>query len=280
MTQDQIERIEAGFVDNPVITFRSLYNKASVLTVQPVWSNQQHRFLGIPKEDSDAIFKYEASDKTNLPSPYIPTYKITDGAELDTSIPQQKACWEYIKWNDTLAGSLKEAFSGNALFYIYEPEKESRMVVDFDKKKYRFRNWLYEKAGADDIYNMCELLGVSMRNQSLTEAQSFIISTADKRLDDVLNLIESPNTATLLFINKLKRKGLIRDINNNGTYVYNNETITINGEKGLIEWINNPRNYGLVELLQRECYPERFVVVDEKDHNSADKVISAIKKNK
>lgn len=247
---NNISQVENGLPSDKIIVLKSLYKtKSSKMTIQPAWSKRLSWFVGVPR--------LSEMDKQKLTFFVTPDSKLVLQNEMrfDLNDEVDAANWEWVKHSKRIASSLKEAqMTPGAMFYIYMEEAEAMSSIS--KSEILFKALQYVMNDKPTNYvSRARLLGIDMSNDKPLIIKEFLSREANKHPEKVINVYESDALAIqLLFYNAID-KGLIT--NDGQVFLYGRQVLGVS-ESLAIEYLKEPRNSSLLDLMERELHPEYF----------------------
>jgi hypothetical protein len=103
------------------------------------------------------------------------------------------------------------------------------------------------------ILTKCRLLGRNMRNAPLADAQAYLLETADKTPDRIIDLYTGQDSGLQLLLLDAKEKNIIRKVN--GWYMYGDTNLGATDE-AVIVYLKTPMNKPMLDALKKHVYPE------------------------
>ena len=261
------------YLENKVITIRSVYNKFKVYYFQPC---KQKNGLNLPfvkkvryNADGSSEMILSNEDLNNPESQYfIPedmVIEVTDGTTFDLSDPLQKNKWLAIKNSDLIVptrdardehgnfiidGDSKRY--GIAELYVDVPGEQSEKSVS--RKKLITKAWTYiENDSASGRLTKCKLLGRNMRNAPESDVTDYLYQKAEKSPATIIELYTSSDMALKLLVIDAKERAKIIKIN--GMWMYGDNVLGATDD-AVIQWCKTPTNKAVLDMLKADVYPE------------------------
>lgn len=103
------------------------------------------------------------------------------------------------------------------------------------------------------ILTKCRLLGRNMRNAPLADAQAYLLETADKSPDRIIDLYTGQDSGLQLLLLDAKEKNIVVKVN--GWYMYGDTNLGATDEAVLM-FLKTPMNKPMLDALKRHVYPE------------------------
>jgi hypothetical protein len=247
---NNIEQIENGLPSDKIIVLKSLYKtKSSKMTIQPAWSKRLSWFKGVPR--------LSEMDKQKMTFFITPDSKLVLQNEMEFNLADEvdAANWAWVKHSPRIAEDLDKAqMTPGAMFYIYMEEKEAQ--ANISKSELLFKALQYVMTDKPVNYiSRARLLGIDMTNDKPLIIKEFLISETTKHPEKVIEVYESDALAIQLLFYGAVDKGIIT--NDGQVFLYGRHVLGIS-EALSIEYLKEPRNTSLLDLLDRELHPEYF----------------------
>jgi len=223
----------------------------------------------------------EYAEGTAVFFPENHVFEIVSGKTYDLTDPYDKAEWEAIEHCPFIAksrnardanGNLiidgpistpkKPTRNGVAELYVDHPGLDTQRRVSHKQLVHKACSFVYDDPrGVDGQINMARILGKDMRNQPTADVIDFLIRVAEKDPKKIINLYTGDDIALrLVFIDALDKK--VIQIKNK-MYLYGDNIMLGATDEAVINWMQNPKNQKVLELIKRDTYPE-YYASDEK----------------
>ena len=209
------------------------------------------------------------------------TFTIEDGTVFNLDDEYQNAEWEAIKYCPLIAPdryakdnngnllidgvmdySAKKPRYGVAELYVYKPGAAAASRVSRKKLIHKAINFILEdQLGLEGMLTKAKLLGKRMSNAAASDVEDFLIKKAEKDPESIIDLYTGSDTQLrLLLIDAVDAKViLVRD----RVYMYDT-TILGASDKAVINWMKQPKNQRILELIRKDTYPHLYVNEDKK----------------
>lgn len=275
------ETTQADLIFDNKIILRSVYGKVGMkYFIQPCKDKLGRMPACVKKVDShgDMILsdteKNAYASKTKIFFPETAVFVITDGQVFDLNNPEDKATWEAIENCPLIAPELTAKNPdgtymihgttdrkqvnyrryGTAELYIDRPGVETQRRVSRKRKVMEACNFIInDTQGSDGRLLKAKLLGKHMSNMPSADVEDYLLTVAEKDPEKIIKLYTGDDNDLRLLLIEAKDKGVISI--KNKTYLYG--TRPIGGtEEAAVEWMKNPNNQKVVEMLKRDTFPE------------------------
>lgn len=213
------------------------------------------------------------------------TFTIEDGAVFNLEDEYQRNEWEAIKnspliapdrfaknskgdslIDGTLDMSSRRPRYGVAELYVYKPGAVATARVSRKKLIHKAINFiLEEEQGLTGLLTKAKLLGKRMDNAASSDVEDFLIKTAEKDPDKIIDLYTGSDTQLRLLLIDAVDNEVIRVKDRVYTY---DTTILGASDKAVISWMKQPKNQRILELIRKDTYPHLYV---KEDDNKKDK---------
>lgn len=204
------------------------------------------------------------------------TFEITAGMKFDLTNIYDKAVWDCIKnckliaksrdakdangnyiIDGTPSSSRKPGRNGIAELYVDKPGLDTARNVSRKQLIHKACTFIYEDPrGVDGHLNMALILGKDMANQPSTDVIDFLIRIAEKEPKKIIDLYTGGDTNLRLLFISAKKKHVIYI--KNKIYLYGDNIVLGATDDAVIAWMKDPRNKKVLELIQKETFPEYF----------------------
>ena len=268
-------------LQNNVVVLRSVYGKVGIkYFLQPSKDPETGELPDcIRRVDShgDMILSDKDKNSGNVFFPETQMFTIVDGQSFNLDNPREKAIWDAIKHNPLIAPERWSKDSkgnylidgtigyksttpryGTAELYVDRPGLESQQRVS-KKSKYREAlNYIFDdERGYEGRVTKARLLGRKMDNMPDTDVIDFLDQIAEKNPDQIIKLYTGEDTSLRLLFADAKDKKII--IYKNKLYVYGDNIILGATDAAVINWMQQPQNKNILELIRKDVYPELYV---------------------
>lgn len=259
-------------MENKIITLRTPYKlKEYHFTPMPDKNGLRKPFVKEVRADADGTTHMVLSEEErNSPESkyFLPEdmdIVVTEGTTFNLADPLDFNKWEAIKDSDLIV-PMRDARDANGV-----------LLIDGDKKRYGIAEIYVDVAGEDSerminrrkriweaeqfIYNdsmngiltKCRLLGRNMRNAPLADAQAYLLETADKTPDRIIDLYTGQDSGLQLLLLDAKEKNIIVKVN--GWFMYGDTNLGATDE-AVIMFLKTPMNKPMLDALKKHVYPE------------------------
>src|SRR5690606_8580310 len=146
---------------------------------------------------------------------------VFDGKSFDLDDPYDAAWWEAIKNSRLIAiersyrnpkGELvidgNSHRYGTAEFYIERPGKQSEAKVSKKRKQFEAQKHIFNDT-KEGLYQKVRLLGNKMDTYPLSDVENYLIETADKNPDKIIDLYTGGDTHLRILLLDALDKGVI-----------------------------------------------------------------------
>lgn len=208
------------------------------------------------------------------------TFTIEDGTVFNLEDEYQKNEWEAIKnspliapdrfaknsrgeslIDGTLDMSSRRPRYGVAELYVYKPGAVATARVSRKKLIHKAVNFILEdEQGLDGLITKAKLLGKRMYNAAASDIEDFLIKTAEKDPEKIIDLYTGSDTQLRLLLIDAVDNEVIRVKDRVYTY---DSTILGASDKAVISWMKQPKNQRILELIRKDTYPHLY----EKEDN-------------
>ena len=208
------------------------------------------------------------------------TFTIEDGTVFNLEDEYQKNEWEAIKnspliapdrfaknsrgeslIDGTLDMSSRRPRYGVAELYVYKPGAVATARVFRKKLIHKAVNFILEdEQGLDGLITKAKLLGKRMYNAAASDVEDFLIKTAEKDPEKIIDLYTGSDTQLRLLLIDAVDNEVIRVKDRVYTY---DSTILGASDKAVISWMKQPKNQRILELIRKDTYPHLY----EKEDN-------------
>lgn len=144
---------------------------------------------------------------------------------------------------------------GAAELYVDMPGVETASKVSRKRKIHEAIDFIFnDPKGSSGRMIMARLLGKPMYNQPDSDIQDYLLEVAEKAPDKIINLYTGGDTPLrILFADALDKKIIVYK---SKLYMYGDSHVLGGTEEAVINWLKNPKNQKLVELIRKDTYPD------------------------
>lgn len=161
---------------------------------------------------------------------------------------------------------------GIAEIYVDVAGEDSERMINRRKKIWQAEEFIYNDS-MNGILTKCRLLGRNMRNAPYADAQAFLLETADKNPDRVIDLYTGQDSGLQLLLLDAKEKDVIRKIN--GWYMYGDTNLGATDE-AVIVYLKTPMNKSILDALKKHVYPEFAVHYSQENKNDVEQTETTV----
>lgn len=279
------ETTKTDLVYDNIIILRSVYDKVSNMKyyIQPCKDPKTGLYPAcVRKVNSSGDMILSEKDRTEYAEgravffPEDHLFTIVSGKKYDLSNPYDKAEWECVKNSKIIAKDRNEKDSkgnfvidgikarpnnpgrnGIAELYIDRPGLDTARRVSKAKLRNQAENFiLNDERGVDGQLNMALILGKDMSNQPAADVIDFLMRIAEKDPEKIIGLYTGGDTnLRLLFINAKKKHVIYIK---NKLYLYGDNVVLGATDDAVLAWMKDPRNQKVLELIQKDTFPDYF----------------------
>lgn len=208
------------------------------------------------------------------------TFTVEDGTVFNLEDEYQRNEWEAIKnspliapdrfaknskgeslIDGTLDMSSRRPRYGVAELYVYKPGAVATARVSRKKLIHKAINFiLEEEQGLTGLLTKAKLLGKRMDNAASSDVEDFLIKTAEKDPDKIIDLYTGSDTQLRLLLIDAVDNEVIRVKDRVYTY---DTTILGASDKAVLSWMKQPKNQRVLELIRKETYPHLYAKEDD-----------------
>jgi hypothetical protein len=202
--------------------------------------------------------------------------EIYEGKTFDLTNPYDYAWWEAIKNSRKIAmdrkyknhlgefvidGNTKRY--GTAEFYVERPGVEAKQKIERRRLVHQAEQYVLSDT-VNGIQQKVRLLEKPMKGIPFEEVQEYLLGLCTTDPNSVLNLYTgSDMQLRILLLDAIDKKVIIHK--NKEVYYYGESTVLGSKQESVIEWMKNPNNKRLLDLIKAETYPELYDVTDAQD---------------
>jgi hypothetical protein len=193
------------------------------------------------------------------------TFEIVDGTVFNLDDIVDKAHWEAIEYCNWIAKDRYERDAngdliidggakryGVADLYVERPGELTKTKLSRKQLVHRACSYVYEDSEAERI-KKCRVLGRDLRNAMPSDIEDYLISTAEKNPQKIIDLYEDGGWKMELFILDAIDRGVIRKSDN----IYKYDDKMLGGSMEATKaFLRDVRYKKLLDSIKRETYPE------------------------
>lgn len=204
--------------------------------------------------------------------------KVTHGTTFNLKNAVEKAQWEAIKNSQFIAKDRTEkdakgnykidgervhldhygnpvGLYGLADLYIERPGKMAKAKNDFRKLIVKAQTLIMEDDLAGRV-KICKLLEKDMSHANPNDVEDYLFTLAEKQPEKIIELYTG-NTAALrlLLITAMEKHVVVR---RDGLLIYSDNIVLGASTDAAVNFLSQPENIRVKELIQQETYPELF----------------------
>jgi hypothetical protein len=279
-------------MENKIITLRTPYKlKEYHFTPMPDKNGLRKPFVKEVRADADGTTHMVLSEEErNSPEAkyFLPEdmdIVVTEGTTFNLADPLDFNKWEAIKDSDLIV-PMRDARDANGVLLIDGDKKrygiaeiyvdvageDSERLINRRKKIWEAEQFIYNDS-MNGILTKCRLLGRNMRNAPLADAQAYLLETADKSPDRIIDLYTGQDSGLQLLLLDAKEKNIIRKVN--GWLMYGDTNLGATDE-AVIMFLKTPMNKPMLDALKRHVYPEFAVQFETPKYEQPELTPSAV----
>lgn len=200
--------------------------------------------------------------------------EITNGKIYNLDDPYEAAEWEAIKYHSLIAHARDERDANNELvidgnmkkygtadWYVEVPGKEAQEKNTRRRKIIEAQNYIVnDEPSARRI--KAQVLGKYVNGMHESDIEDYLMQEAEKNYNKIIDLYTGGDMSIRILFMKCKEEKIIQF--KDKLWIYG-ESILGATEDAAILWMKQPSNQKILNLIQREVYPELFTV--NKDPN-------------
>lgn len=280
--KEQTTKTDVVFSDR-IITLRSVYDKANIKYYIMPCKNKYGQFPNCIKRvnsQGDMIMSekernaFSEGKAAFFPEDHI--FEVSSGKTYNLDDIYECAEWEAIKNCPYIAKSRDErdangnlvidgpmpspnkpTRNGIAELYVDRPGVDTQRRVSRKKLQHQAESFIYDDPhGVEGQLNMARILGKDMKNQPAADVIDFLIRIAEKDPEKIIKLYTGDDISLrLLFIEaKENRVIYVKD----KLYLYGDNIVLGATDDAVINWMKEPRNQKVLDLIKRDTYPEYY----------------------
>lgn len=219
-------------MENKIITLRTPYKlKEYHFTPMPDKNGLRKPFVKEVRADADGtthmvLSEQEKNDPNSIY--FLPEdmdIVVTEGTTFNLADPLDYNKWEAIKDSDLIV-PMRDARDENGVLLIDGDKKrygiaeiyvdvageDSERMINRRKKIWEAEQFIYNDS-MNGILTKCRLLGRSMRNAPFADAQAYLLETADKTPDRIIDLYTGQDSGLQLLLLDAKEKNIVQKVN-------------------------------------------------------------------
>ncbi len=280
--KEQTTKTDVVFSDR-IITLRSVYDKANIKYYIMPCKDKYGQFPSCIKRvnsQGDMIMSekernaFSEGKAAFFPENHI--FEVSSGKTYNLDDIYERAEWEAIKHCPYIAKSRDErdangnlvidgpktspskpTRNGIAELYVDQPGVDTQRRVSRKKLQHQAESFIYDDPhGVEGQLNMARILGKDMKNQPAADVIDFLIRIAEKDPEKIIKLYTGDDISLrLLFIEaKENRVIYVKD----KLYLYGDNIVLGATDDAVINWMKEPRNQKVLDLIKRDTYPEYY----------------------
>lgn len=282
MEKKKTNKVQSVYNDR-IITLRSIYDKADIKYYIMPCKDKYGQYPSCIKRinsNGDMIMSDKERDAYSEGKlafyPENKLFEVVSGKTYNLDDIYQAAEWEAIKNCPVIAKSRdakdsngnyiidgpistpnKPSRNGIAELYIDRPGLDTQRRVSQKKLIHKAESYIYDDPqGADGQLKMARILGKDMSNQPNADVLDFLLRIASKNPQKIIDLYNGSDIQLrLLFIDAKERHVIYIK---NKLYMYGDNIALGATDDSVIAWMTDPRNKKVVELIQRDTYPDYY----------------------
>ena len=278
----KVTKTDIVFSDK-IITLRSVFDKSDIKYVIQPCKDKYGKFPSCVKKvnsQGDMIMSDAERDALSEgKAAFYPEnhfFEIKSGRTYNLDDMWDAAEWEAIKNCPLIAKSRDEkdangnfiidgtkptrnkpGRNGVAELYIDRPGLETQKRVSRKQLIHKAESFIYDdEHGAEGRLNMAKLLGKNMVNQPDADVLDYLLRTAEKDPEKIINLYTGDEISLrLLFIDAKDKKVIYIK---NKVYLYGDNIALGATDDAVIAWMKEAKNQKVLELIKRDVYPDYY----------------------
>lgn len=282
---------KADLIINNTIILGGVYDKVSTMKyyIQPCRDPKTGLYPSCVKKvnsNGDMIMsERERNDMSEGRAAFFPedhVFVVTPGKKYDLDNIYDAAEWECIKncrliaksrderdsngnfvidgevaVNKVFEANSKPKTNGVAELYIDRPGLETQRRVSRKQLIFKAQSYIYnDELGVQGQLNKALLLGKDMSNQPATDVLDYLLRVAEKEPERIINIYTGTDSQLRLLFIEARKKKVIRI--QNKLYMYADDVVLGATDDAVIQWMKEPRNKKMLELIQKDTFPEYF----------------------
>lgn len=282
MEKKKSNKVQSVYNDR-IITLRSIYDKADIKYYIMPCKDKYGQYPSCIKRinsNGDMIMSDKERDAYSEGKlafyPENKLFEVVSGKTYNLDDIYQAAEWEAIKNCPVIAKSRdakdsngnyiidgpistpnKPSRNGIAELYIDRPGLDTQRRVSQKKLIHKAESYIYDDPqGADGQLKMARILGKDMSNQPNADVLDFLLRIASKNPQKIIDLYNGSDIQLRLLFIDAKENHVIYI--KNKLYMYGDNIALGATDDSVIAWMTDPRNKKVVELIQRDTYPDYY----------------------
>lgn len=282
MEKKKSNKVQSVYNDR-IITLRSIYDKADIKYYIMPCKDKYGQYPSCIKRinsNGDMIMSDKERDAYSEGKlafyPENKLFEVVSGKTYNLDDIYQAAEWEAIKNCPVIAKSRdakdsngnyiidgpistpnKPSRNGIAELYIDRPGLDTQRRVSQKKLIHKAESYIYDDPqGADGQLKMARILGKDMSNQPNADVLDFLLRIASKNPQKIIDLYNGSDIQLRLLFIDAKEKHVIYI--KNKLYMYGDNIALGATDDSVIAWMTDPRNKKVVDLIQRDTYPDYY----------------------
>lgn len=271
--------VKNGDLISDIVVLRSVYGKIGKYFMNPCKDPETGEYPECVRpvdSKGDMILSDKDRNSGNVFIKENAVIVVTDGQTFDMRKPREKATWEAIKHNPMIAPErFAKDRNGNYLIdgtmgykntkprygiaelYVDRPGLEAQVKVNRTALLRNALNFIYEdERGSEGRLLKARLLGRKMDNFPDADVTEFLIETARKTPEKIIELYTGDDVALRLLFIEAKDKNVI--IYKNKLYTYGDNIILGATDDAVLNWMKVPTNQKVLDLIRKDTYPDLY----------------------
>lgn len=271
--------VKNGDLISDIVVLRSVYGKIGKYFMNPCKDPETGEYPECVRpvdSKGDMILSDKDRNSGNVFIKENAVIVITDGQTFDMRKPREKATWEAIRHNPMIAPErFAKDRNGNYLIdgtmgykntkprygiaelYVDRPGLEAQVKVNRTALLRNALNFIYEdERGSEGRLLKARLLGRKMDNFPDADVTEFLIETARKTPEKIIELYTGDDVALRLLFIEAKDKNVI--IYKNKLYTYGDNIILGATDDAVLNWMKIPTNQKVLDLIRKDTYPDLY----------------------
>jgi hypothetical protein len=206
--------------------------------------------------------------------------EIYDGKTFDLTDAFDIAWWDAIKNSRKIAldrgyknhlgeyvidGNAKRY--GTAEFYVEKPGAEAKLKITKKKLMHKAEQFVLSDT-VGGVEQKVRILEKPMKGMPFEDIQTYLISLCEISPEKVIDLYTGGDMQLRILLLDSIDKGVIVH-RNKEVYQYGESTVLGSKQETVIDWMKNPNNSRLLDLIKTETYPELYTKSDEVSSDSS-----------
>lgn len=271
--------VKNGDLISDIVVLRSVYGKIGKYFMNPCKDPETGEYPECVRpvdSKGDMILSDKDRNSGNVFIKENAVIVVTDGQTFDMRKPREKATWEAIRHNPMIAPErFAKDRNGNYLIdgtmgykntkprygiaelYVDRPGLEAQVKVNRTALLRNALNFIYEdERGSEGRLLKARLLGRKMDNFPDADVTEFLIETARKTPEKIIELYTGDDVALRLLFIEAKDKNVI--IYKNKLYTYGDNIILGATDDAVLNWMKVPTNQKVLDLIRKDTYPDLY----------------------